>query len=158
MKYLFIFPFMFNEERFTLFNFCISRIKSQLTKCNINAKILINEIGKNKILSDDWLHDKCDYHVFTFCNDTIFNRAWSFNTAIKSFKFENDTKLILMDTDLVLKDEWIKNLDRLYNRKFMIGWSGIYYLNEKFTNLLLSRFIRYVISKTSKLTGIRCLS
>lgn len=136
MDYLFVYVFMYNEERMNLFDFCIKKLNEQIKKYNINSKILIHEIGKDKKLDNVFISNNCDFYYFSEY-DGIFNRAWGFNHVIKKFNFDKNVKLILIDSDLLVSDDWILNLNRINDKDFTIGWSGIWYLNEKYTNNVL---------------------
>lgn len=116
--FVFVFLFCYNDERFRLFNFSIKRLKEQIKKYNINSQIYIHEIGKEKKLSQNFINENSDIYMFTKF-EGIFDRAWGFNRAIKKINFfEDDTILILLDCDLIFKDEYIKNLNTI-NQDFM---------------------------------------
>lgn len=135
MKFLFIFPFSYNEERYKLFNFCIKKLNNQLQKFNIDSNLLLHEIGKTSLLCSEF-KELFDYYHFSCYNEDIFNKAWNINKIVKNFEFKENTYLILMDCDLLVKDDWIKNLK--YQKDFTIGWSGVWYLNEKYTKKVLN--------------------
>lgn len=152
MDYLFVYVFMYNEERMHLFDFCIQDLNKKLKKYDIDAKILIHEVGDSKKLKNDFISKNCDFYSFSRY-DGIFNRAWSFNHIIKKFKFTKNVKLILIDSDLLVTDAWVENLKNV-NEDFMIGWSGIWYLNEKYTNKVICNEIKLENIDTSDWTEI----
>lgn len=136
-KFIFIFSFMYNPERKVLFDFCIDRLQGQIKEHKLDAKILIHELGKDKELTNSFINRYSDYYSFSYSDD-IFNRAWSFNKVIRNIRLEEDTTLILMDTDLIVKNDWISNLNKYKIDKFMVGWSGVWYLNKKYTKYVMN--------------------
>jgi hypothetical protein len=126
-KILFVIPFMYEEKRFELFKKCLASLPNPQTSKNV--EIGIHEIGRQRMLNPEFLVDY-QYHFSKF--DGVFNRAWSINSGIKLFSKEETKKIVFIDSDLIVTNEWLNEVlekDGLY-----VAWGKIYYLTEEETN------------------------
>jgi len=127
-----IIPFMFNGDRWNLFEHCISNLHN-LIKHDLTFELVIHETGPTKMLEDSWIKKFNIQYEYTIWND-IFHRAWSLNYAAKHIA--TGDLFVFMDADLVVDKMWIESIKKCDN--VAIGWSEMVNLNENGTKKCLN--------------------
>lgn len=130
--FMFIIPFMYNGDRFDLFEFSLKNLKNQIKKSNVNAQILIHETSKKRFLTDNFIKKYADEYLFTYY-DGVFNRAWNFNVATRYCNLPDNDNIffIFFDGDIIIDKKWISNLNNVSNT--MIGWNVLYDISKEST-------------------------
>ena len=119
MKHSIIIPYQHSEERLPLLYACLEKLTSLY-----NFEICIHEVGSESNLN---LSSKYKY-LFTEYSG-VFHRAWVINRGVK--ELATGDMLILMDADLIITPEWIREI--IPCRKLSIGWGRLSSLNDEGT-------------------------
>lgn len=127
-KYSFIFSFMYNANRASIFEACLKNIKQITKKLNIEDlfEICVCELGETKTLSDTFIEQFEIKYFFLEWNE-VFHRALGLNLA--SNYLAEGTNFILTDGDLIFTEEWFNILLNEKIKDPLIGWSTIDYLD-----------------------------
>jgi hypothetical protein len=127
-----IIPFMYNGDRFNLFESCIKNLYN-LIKYDKDIELVIHETGKKRYLTDKWIKKyKINYEYTKW--DHIFHRAWSLNYAAKNIA--TGDMYVFMDADLIVDRLWLNEIKN--NKTIAIGWSEMINLNEKGTKKFIN--------------------
>ncbi len=146
IKYSIIIPFMYNGNRFKIFEACIKCLNNYLKDYN-DVEIIIHETASKRYLTNDFIKKYNIKYMYSKW-DNIFHRAWALNVPVKHIA-KGDT-IILFDADILITDEWIKELFSCDKTKAYIGWGMIYYMTQTSTkyyiehNVLMNDFIKIV--------------
>ena len=137
-----IIPFMYNGDRFNLFNCCIKNLYN-LIKYDDSIELVIHETGKEKYLSDEWIKKYNIRYKFSKWHG-IFHRAWSLNYSVKNIA--KGDMFVFMDADLIVDRKWIKSIKE--NQDVAIGWSEMVNLNKTGTDKFLNNGIGTIIDNS----------
>jgi len=127
-----IIPFMYNGDRFNLFECCIKNLYN-LIKHDKNVELVIHETGEKRYLTNKWIKKyKINYEYTKW--DHIFHRAWSLNYAAKNIA--TGDMFVFMDADLIVDRTWLKEIKN--NNTIAVGWSEMVNLNDKGTKKFIN--------------------
>jgi GT2 family glycosyltransferase len=125
-----IIPFMYNGDRFPLFEACIKNLRNLIPS---NFEICVHESGKKQMLQEDFIK-KYDIKYLFSKWDGVFHRGWSINVGAKHLSIGDG--LVFMDGDILITQEWIRNIQNL--KSPCVAWSTLKDLNKNSTEYFLS--------------------
>lgn len=125
-----IIPFMYNGDRYPLFEASIERLH-KYTKDYKNIEIIVHETSPSRFISNKFIK-KYDINYMYSKWDNLFHRAWNLNVPAKHIA-KGDV-FVFFDADLLIDEKWVKELLNCDKNQYYIGWDRITYLNEEGTN------------------------
>jgi len=130
-----IIPYMFNGDRWELFELCIRNLHN-LIKNDDTIELVIHETGPIRALNDGWIEEFNILYEFTRWDD-VFHRGWSLNYAAKHIA--TGDLFVFMDADLFIDKQWLKSIKKC--NTVSVGWSEMVNLNKSGTTKMLSNSI-----------------
>ncbi len=127
--YSIIIPFMYNKDRFPLFEATVKCL-FELTKDNNNIEIVVHETAPKRKLSDEFLIKYGIKYMFSEWNE-VFHRAWALNAGVKHVS--SGSVYVFMDADVLVSDGWVDELLN-FNSGVSIGWGKIHNLTPQSTS------------------------
>lgn len=125
-----IIPFMYNGDRWPLFDATIERLY-QHTKDYDNIEIIIHETAPKRYIKPTYI-EKYDL-VYLFSEyKGLFHRAWSLNVIAKHIAKGNI--FVFFDADLLVDEKWVNELLNCDKTIPYIGWGKMKNLNQKGTD------------------------
>jgi len=162
IKYSFIFPFMYNGDRWPLFQATIDNLYSIIEKKD-NCEIIVHETSPKRFITDEFINKYNIQYIFNEFDD-LFHRAWNLNVSARYIA--NGSILIFMDGDVIIEKDWFTKLTRIHKNKCYIGWKTIKNLSKEATNIYLTEnkivkpFIRtrtFISPETGAAAGINII-
>ena len=136
-----IIPFMYNGDRFNLFEACIYNLH-KFIKYDDTIELVIHETGTERHLDEEWIKKYNIKYEYTKWDD-VFHRGWSLNYAAKNIA--KGDMFVFMDADLIIDKQWLKSIKKC--NTVAIGWSEMINLNQKGTNKFLNQKIINIVEK-----------
>ena len=118
IKYSIIIPFMYNGDRFAIFEESVKCLNKYLKRYD-NVEIIIHETASKRYLNDDFIKKynlKYMYSKWT----KPFHRAWALNVPAKHMATGN--VFVFFDADLLITKQWVRELFNSDPRRVRIGW------------------------------------
>lgn len=132
--YSIIIPFMYNGDRFEIFEACIECLYKHLKDYD-NVEIVIHETAPTRYLTNDFIEKYKLKYIFSKW-DTLFHRAWSLNVVAKYIAQGNI--FVFFDADLLINKTWVKELLNSDPDKVYIGWGKMNNLSNTSTQHYLN--------------------
>jgi len=129
-KYDIIIPFMYNGDRFPLFEASIKCLYEK-TKTISNINIIVHETSSQQYITNDFIKKYNIKYIYSKW-DEVFHRAWALNIPAKYYS--NADIFVFFDADILITDEWLEELLYTDINKIYIGWGEMINLSEKATN------------------------
>lgn len=128
-----IIPFLYNGDRWSLFAATIRNLYEH-TKNYDNIEIIVHEAAPKRHITPEFI-DEFEL-VYLFSEYTgVFHRAWCLNVPAR-YMAKGET-LVFFDGDLIIDDEWVKELISCDKSESYIGWGEMVNLNKKGTDTYL---------------------
>lgn len=135
--YTFIIPFMYNGDRWPLFEACIDNLHTQIKERYDNFRIVIHETNKKRHITDEFIKK---YNITYLYNkfDKVFHRGWSLNVGARYITYPENKEniLIFMDGDIILTKNWFDSLETVSH--LCVGWDILYDLTQDQTQEIIS--------------------
>lgn len=104
MKLSILIPFMFNGDRFPLFEACVKAARSFLG-LNERYEVCVHEVGPERHISNEFVSKYSIKYMYSYMTG-IFHKAWSVNVGAR---YLCEGKMFCMlDADLVLPPNWLE--------------------------------------------------
>ena len=139
-----IIPFMYNGDRFDLFEASIAKLYYYYNDDD-TVEIIVHETSPTRYLTDDFI--KKYNIVYTYSKwDEVFHRAWALNIPAK-YIAKGDV-FVFFDADIIVTDDWVQELRNIDPTHIYIGWGLMNNLSQRATyeyinnNVLISEFER----------------
>jgi len=129
--YSIIIPFMYNGDRFPLFEASIKCLHIYF-KDNSKVEIIIHETSSKRYLTNEFIQKYNLKYIYSEWNE-VFHRAWALNIPAKYMAIGD--VFVFFDADLIVTDEWVNEL--LKCNSIMIGWGKMMNLTKKSTEYYL---------------------
>jgi hypothetical protein len=150
-----IIPFMYNEDRFELFEESIKCLYKHF-KDNDKVNIIVHETAPDQFLDIDFINKYDIKYMYSEWNE-VFHRAWALNVPAKHLS--TASILIFFDADLLITDEWVNELLKCNQSSVYIGWGKMFNLDQYATKHyiktgeLLERYERIRIPNPNAAAG-----
>jgi len=128
-----IIPFMYNGDRFPLFEASIKCLHEYF-KDNNNVEIIVHETAPERYLSDDFIKKYNIVYMYSEWNE-VFHRAWALNIPAKHIA--TGDIFVFFDADLIITDEWVNELFCCDISNVYIGWGKMVNLTDRSTSTFL---------------------
>jgi hypothetical protein len=125
-----IIPYMYNGDRWPLFEACIERLYNCI-KSHHNIEIIVHECGIKRYISPDFIGLYNIEYIFSEYSG-VFHRAWCLNVAAK-FVARGET-FVFFDGDLLIDDKWVNELVSCNKSKSYVGWGEMKNLTKDGTD------------------------
>jgi len=129
LTYDIIIPFMYNDDRFDLFEASIKCLYSYF-KNNDRVNIIVHETAPERHLTTDFIKKYGIKYIFSKWEE-VFHRAWALNVPAKHLSTADI--FVFFDADLLITDEWVDELLNCSNSMVYIGWGKMYNLDKNAT-------------------------
>lgn len=137
-KYSIIMPFMYNGDRFHLFESCIKNLNNLVGNLD-NFQITIHEIGSERKLNKEFINKYNLDYIYTKWDD-VFHRGWALNVGARYSvdKQDDETIYIFMDGDIAVTKEWVQEVQTINHPS--AGWGVMHNLNKVDTDQFIKDF------------------
>jgi len=155
LTYDFIIPFMYNEDRFELFESTIKRLHNFFKDID-NVNIIVHETAPKQFLGIDFIKKYDIKYMYSEWNE-VFHRAWALNVPAKHLSTADI--FIFFDADLLITEQWVNELLSCNPNNVYIGWGKMfnldYYATKHYikTDELIERYERIRIPNPNAAAG-----
>ncbi len=127
LSFSIIIPFMYNGDRYPLFEASIKNLYNITKDCD-NIEIVVHETSPKQYITDKFIKKYNLSYVFTE-HHGIFDIAWNYNYLCKNY-IDSDI-FVFFDADIIIGVDWLYNLLTIDDKTTYIAWSKIVYINKK---------------------------